>query len=218
MTTCCPGNTSYTQLSRMVLTATFMPSSSANSRARQIIGSSPAWRRPPGSSHSLSTFSRRTTRPTSSRTPLIETGKDIAITARVAGAFFAEHKTRWAKSVSTDISGSRGRQTAWSGFWAYSVRLVEVEASSPQSLPCGSRKRLKRASGRDPPSEASFPINDCVFATRWAAEPILEINADTSRIVVAGDSAGGTLTAVTSFRLRDKGAEFIREGHPGDFG
>src|SRR5271169_2974885 len=75
----------------MVLTATFMPSSSANSRARQIAGSSPASRRPPGSFHSLRSFSSSTTWPASSRTPLIETGKDIRHHRSGCRDFLAEH-------------------------------------------------------------------------------------------------------------------------------
>src|SRR5271165_7077872 len=89
--------------------------------------------------------------------------------------------------------------------------------SNPQSLSAEAR-RGRRGHGARPALRASFPINDCVFATGWAAEPTSKINADANRIVVAGDSAGGTLVAVTSLRLRDEGVEFIREGHPGNFG
>src|ERR1700751_156008 len=62
----------------MLLTVTLTPSSSANSRARQVAGSSPASSRPPGSSHSSRSFSSSTTPSGSSSTPLTETGKDIA--------------------------------------------------------------------------------------------------------------------------------------------
>jgi acetyl esterase len=55
--------------------------------------------------------------------------------------------------------------------------------------------------------EAKFPAapDDCLMATRWAAEHAAELNADPSRIVVAGDSAGGNLAAVTALRIRDEG-------------
>jgi acetyl esterase len=54
--------------------------------------------------------------------------------------------------------------------------------------------------------EYEFPaaIDDCVFATRWVAEHATELNADPTRIIVAGDSVGGTLAAAMSLRLRDE--------------
>jgi acetyl esterase len=55
--------------------------------------------------------------------------------------------------------------------------------------------------------EAKFPAatDDCLAATRWAAAHASELNADPGRIVVAGDSAGGNLAAVTALRIRDEG-------------
>jgi acetyl esterase len=55
--------------------------------------------------------------------------------------------------------------------------------------------------------EAKFPAatDDCLAATRWAAAHAAELNADPTRIVVAGDSAGGNLAAVTALRIRDEG-------------
>jgi acetyl esterase/lipase len=60
--------------------------------------------------------------------------------------------------------------------------------------------------------EAKFPAapDDCLMATHWAAEHAVELNADPSRIVVAGDSAGGNLAAVTALRIRDEGARAAR--------
>lgn len=55
--------------------------------------------------------------------------------------------------------------------------------------------------------EHKFPAapDDCLFATRWAADHAAELGGDASRIVVAGDSAGGNLAAVTALRIRDEG-------------
>jgi acetyl esterase len=55
--------------------------------------------------------------------------------------------------------------------------------------------------------ESKFPAaaDDCLAALRWAGAHAAEIGVDASRIVVAGDSAGGNLAAVTALRARNKG-------------
>ena len=55
--------------------------------------------------------------------------------------------------------------------------------------------------------EHKFPKgpDDCLAATRWAAVHADELGADPTRIMLAGDSAGGNMAAVTALRVRDEG-------------
>jgi acetyl esterase/lipase len=46
-------------------------------------------------------------------------------------------------------------------------------------------------------------VEDAWAATLWVAEHSAEIGADTTRMAVAGDSAGGTISAVVAQRARD---------------
>lgn len=52
-------------------------------------------------------------------------------------------------------------------------------------------------------------VTDCWEATRWACQNPQALGIDPERIVVMGESAGGTLAAVTALRARDAGTPRI---------
>ncbi|WP_256206381.1 alpha/beta hydrolase [Nocardioides luteus] len=53
-------------------------------------------------------------------------------------------------------------------------------------------------------------VEDCWAVLRWAVVHADDLGADADRIVVLGDSAGGTLAAVLALRARDEGGPPIR--------
>ena len=59
--------------------------------------------------------------------------------------------------------------------------------------------------------EHVFPaaVDDALTAARWVAENGAQYGLDTTRMMLAGDSAGGTLATVTAARIRDEGGPAI---------
>lgn len=62
-----------------------------------------------------------------------------------------------------------------------------------------------------PSPEAHYPIaiEEAYAATKWVAEKGKEINIDTSRLVVAGDSVGGNMTAAVTLLAKERGGPKI---------
>jgi acetyl esterase len=56
-----------------------------------------------------------------------------------------------------------------------------------------------------PEHPAPAGIDDCVDALHWLAQDAAEFGADPTRLAVAGDSAGATLSTLAAIRLRDEG-------------
>ena len=60
--------------------------------------------------------------------------------------------------------------------------------------------------------EAKYPvaINQAYAATKWVAENAKEINVDSSRLAIVGNSVGGNMTAVVALMAKDKKGPHIK--------
>jgi acetyl esterase/lipase len=63
-----------------------------------------------------------------------------------------------------------------------------------------------------PSPEAHYPtaINQAYAATKWVAEHGKQINVDSSRLAVAGNSVGGNMAAVVSLMAKEQGTPKLR--------
>lgn len=50
-----------------------------------------------------------------------------------------------------------------------------------------------------------IPVEDCYAAYRWTLEQAENLNIDTDKIIIGGDSAGGNLAAAVTLMARDRG-------------
>jgi acetyl esterase len=62
---------------------------------------------------------------------------------------------------------------------------------------------------RTPEHPFPAPLEDCVDATRWAADHLGELGAGSDFLAVGGDSAGGNLAAAVAQVVRDEGGPRI---------
>ena len=58
---------------------------------------------------------------------------------------------------------------------------------------------------RGPDSQFPTAVNDAVDAVQWALSASAQLPVDTTRVAVAGDSAGGNLAAAVALAARDSG-------------
>ncbi|PRY08836.1 alpha/beta hydrolase [Kineococcus rhizosphaerae] len=82
--------------------------------------------------------------------------------------------------------------------------LVDHWASAVECLVVSVGYRLA------PEATGTSAVEDCYATLRWAAENAGRLNADSDRLAVGGESAGGGLAAALALMVRDRGEHELR--------
>lgn len=104
--------------------------------------------------------------------------------------------------VPDDLTGTLPTVVFFHG-GGYVLGDVSTHDGFARRLALGARARVLSVDYRRAP-EDPFPaaLDDGIAAVRWIFEHAEELGVDASRVALAGDSAGGNLSAVVSLRLR----------------
>ena len=62
---------------------------------------------------------------------------------------------------------------------------------------------------RSPEVKYPFALNECYAATKWVAYNGMQINVDSTRMAVAGNSAGGNLAAAVALKAKEGGPHIM---------
>ena len=89
---------------------------------------------------------------------------------------------------------------------------IETHDNQARSICAGAEAVVLSIDYRLAP-ETPWPaaVDDCHAAVQWAADNIDQLGGDIDRLAVAGDSAGGNLSAVTTLMCRDAGPELAAQ-------
>lgn len=92
------------------------------------------------------------------------------------------------------------------GGWV--IANLDVYESSCRALCNAAEAIIVSVNYRQAP-EAKYPaaVNDAYDATQWIIQNAASIGGDSSRVAVAGESAGGNLATVTCLKTRDEGGQ-----------
>lgn len=95
------------------------------------------------------------------------------------------------------------------GGWV--IGTIDTHDSTCRELAAGSGSAVLSIGYRLAP-EAAYPapLDDCYDALVWAAANGTLLGVDTTRLAVAGDSAGGNLAAAVAIKARDAGIAALR--------
>jgi len=89
------------------------------------------------------------------------------------------------------------------GWFQGNLDTAEVEMGPlPERAPCFTVSVDYRLAPEHP---YPVPLDDCLAAYRWMIDNAETLGVDTTRIAIAGTSAGGNLAAALCLRLRDEG-------------